>query len=116
MAVTVVTNPAKPKVTVISSSTPVGTVSVTAGGRVGPKGEKGEKGETGQPGTSGAGYDYTQSSPLETWTIAHNLGYRPSVSVSSVGGVEIVASVIHLSLDVMQLSFNTPVAGSARLS
>lgn len=53
MAVTVVTNPAKPKVTVISSSTPVVPVGVTAGGRVGPQGPKGDKGDKGETGAIG---------------------------------------------------------------
>ena len=62
------------------------------------------------------GYDFTQASAATTWTIAHNLGYKPSVSAFSAGGVEMVASVPHLSPDVLQLNFNLPVAGSARLS
>ena len=62
------------------------------------------------------GYDHTQSSAASTWTIAHNLGYRPSVSAFSVGGVEMIASVTHLSINTLQLDFNLPVAGSARLS
>lgn len=62
------------------------------------------------------GYDFTQASASATWTIAHNLGYKPSVSAFSVGGVEMMASVTHLSTNTLQLDFNLPVAGSARLS
>ena len=62
------------------------------------------------------GFDHAQLAASATWTIAHNLGYRPSVSTFSAGGVEMMASVTHLSTNVLQLNFNTPVAGSARLS
>ena len=44
MAVIVVTNPAKPEVTVVSNKPTVSPVSVTAGGRVGPQGLKGDAG------------------------------------------------------------------------
>lgn len=62
------------------------------------------------------GYDHTQPTPAAQWTIAHNLGYRPSVATYSTGGIEITGSVTHLSTDVLQLDFNTPVAGTARLN
>jgi len=74
------------------------------------------KGDKGDPGESASSYDFTQASPSDTWTIAHNFGFRPSVSIASVGGVEMDGTVTHLSTDVLQISFNIPVAGSARLN
>ena len=74
------------------------------------------RGEKGNPGANGAGFDYTQASASDTWVIAHNLGFRPSVTTYTVGGVEMVGSVAHLSTDVVQINFNTPVAGFARLN
>jgi hypothetical protein len=62
------------------------------------------------------GVNYTQSSPSETWTIAHNLGIRPSVAVFTTGGLEMMGTVQHLSSDVLQVSFSQPVAGTARLT
>lgn len=74
------------------------------------------KGDKGDPGSNGAGYDFTQSTPSDTWTVAHNLGFRPSVATYSAGGLEMLGTVQHLSADVLQISFSTPVAGTARLN
>ena len=74
------------------------------------------KGEKGDAGANGAGFDYTQSAASDTWTIAHNLGYRPSVSTFTPGGLEMTGSVQHLSAAVVRITFSQPVAGSARLN
>jgi hypothetical protein len=83
-----------------------GPVIVIPGARPGPPGPKGD---------AGTSYEHTQASAAATWTIAHNLGQRPSVSLFSVGGLEMIGSITHLSLNVVQVDFNTPVAGTARL-
>ena len=68
------------------------------------------------PSVIGAiGFNFTQSAPADVWTISHNLGYKPSVSVMNAGGVEIEAEVAHLSNNTAQVTFNEPVAGLARL-
>jgi hypothetical protein len=74
------------------------------------------QGPPGIPGASGAGYVHTQGSPSATWTIAHNLGFRPSVSVSSVGGIEVFAEVAHISNTLLEVRFVLPFSGTARLS
>ena len=80
-------------------------VTVIPVGYPGPKGDRGDA----------AGYRHTQSQAAARWTIAHNLGYAPTVQAVSVGGVQMLASVTHLSDTVCLLDFNTPVAGTARL-
>lgn len=64
------------------------------------------------PPSSGS-QEYQQPSASDTWTIAHNLGRKPLVDVFSVGGLTMIASVIHLSNDVLQVLFDTPTAGYA---
>jgi hypothetical protein len=76
----------------------------------------GPPGPPGPPGASGAGITYTQTFPSATWTVAHNIGSRPAVSTFSVGGVEMMGTVTHLSTDVVQIDFSTPVAGTARIN
>ena len=76
----------------------------------------GPPGPPGPPGANGAGFDFTQASPSAVWTISHNLGVRPSVSTLSVGGVEMWGTATHLSANVVQVNFSTPVAGTARLN
>jgi hypothetical protein len=76
----------------------------------------GPPGPPGPPGPSGAGYDFNQASPATTWTINHNLGYRPSVQMFTVGGLEVLGEIQHTSNNQTLISFNTAVAGTARLS
>lgn len=73
---------------------------------------------TGPPGPSlaGSSYTHTQASAASTWSIPHNLGYRPTVSVYTTGGVEVEAEVAHLSANVLEARFAAPMAGSARLT
>lgn len=67
----------------------------------------------GRPGSPG--FDHSQTAPATVWTINHNLGFRPSVQTFSVGGVEMLGSVQHISLNTLTLTFAAAVAGTARL-
>lgn len=58
-------------------------------------------------------YTHTQGSASATWVVNHNLGYRPTVVVFSAGGIEVEATIIHISLNQTQISFNTAVTGTA---
>lgn len=77
---------------------------------------KGEKGDPGPIGPSASAYTHTQSTPSDTWIINHNLGYKPSVELITVGGVEFDASVTHTSVDQTIINIAMPMAGSARLN
>ncbi len=74
---------------------------------------------TGPPGPAGGGgaaaYVHTQAVASASWSIPHNLGYYPTVSVFTVGGVEVEAAPIHTSVNVTVVSFAVPMAGTARL-
>ena len=70
----------------------------------------------GAGGGGGPGADYfehTQGSASALWTVNHNLGREPSVSVKTVGGVEIVPSVTHQSVNQTQIAFSAATAGRA---
>jgi hypothetical protein len=58
-------------------------------------------------------YVHTQSTASTTWTVNHNLGSRPLIAVFSAGGVEVDASILHISNNQAQISFNTAVTGTA---
>lgn len=64
---------------------------------------------------SNAGYNHVQGSASNTWTINHNLGYRPSVELFTTGGVEFEAEVIHTTVNQCIVYLATAIAGSARL-
>lgn len=72
-------------------------------------------GVQGPSGAGGARYIHTQSSPSSTWTINHNLGYNPSITLLSTGGVEIEAGIIHSNLNQVLVSFVIPMTGTANL-
>lgn len=59
---------------------------------------------------------WEQPTAATVWTVAHNLGIKPSVQVFSLGGVEMLGTIQHLSSDVCQISFNNAVAGTARFN
>lgn len=58
-------------------------------------------------------FSHQQMTASLQWTIAHNLGRYPAISVFSLGGQEIEADVINLSTNVAQVNFNLPVTGTA---
>jgi hypothetical protein len=79
----------------------------------------GQQGPRGAPGESGGevaleGYLYTQGSPSATWTINHNLGRRPAVTLLTTGGVEFDGQITHVSLNQLVVSLVSAVAGTAR--
>lgn len=79
----------------------------------GPPGPVGPPGPEGPPG--GGGHTHTQPVPAAQWVINHNLGFRPSVTLLTPGGVEFWAKVTHLSINQTVIDLTTPLAGSARL-
>lgn len=71
-------------------------------------------GPRGEPG--GSYYEHTQSTPSTTWTINHNLGYRPSVELRTTGGQEFDADIQHPTVNQVVVTLNTALAGYARLT
>ena len=65
---------------------------------------------------SGSAYMYTQTTPAAVWTINHNLGLWPTVSILDPGGNEIEADVTHPSVNQLVIRFAIPIAGLARLT
>ena len=73
-------------------------------------------GPQGATGAAASSYIYTQSTPSATWTIAHNLGFKPSVELLNAGSQEIEGDVVHISYDVTMVYFTQSTAGFARLN
>jgi hypothetical protein len=74
-----------------------------------------EVGIQGPPGPGGGGsgsaFTFTQGSPAATWVVNHNLGYRPVTDVTSLGGAQVWAEVLHTSLNQLNVYFDSPTAG-----
>lgn len=59
---------------------------------------------------------FEQPIPSTTWTINHNLGFKPSVELFNSGSQEIDGDVVNTSTNQTIISFTAPVAGFARLT
>lgn len=73
-------------------------------------------GPQGPAGAAANSFVFTQNTPSNLWVVNHNLGYFPTVDVFSSGGLELLASVIHLSNNTTQIQFSIPISGTARFS
>jgi hypothetical protein len=85
-------------------------------GRAGPPGPAGPQGPPGPPGVAGGSYTHTQSTPLATWVVNHNLGFNPDVAVRSAGGLEVESEVAHISPNQTEIRFTVPYTGTARFT
>ena len=79
------------------------------------EGEQGPVGPRGADGPLNSGFNWAQSLSSTSWVIPHNLSYKPAVTTLTVGGVAMLGSVTHISNNVIQIDFNSPVAGTAHL-
>lgn len=61
-------------------------------------------------------YSHYQGVPADVWVITHNLGFIPNVTVFDADGVETEGQVDHYNGAMLQVAFNTPVAGIAYMS
>jgi hypothetical protein len=69
------------------------------------------QGPAGAPG--GTNDPFEQLVAAAEWIVNHNLGRRPAVTLLSTGGVEMVAEVLHVSLNQFRVYFDQPRAGLA---
>lgn len=115
MTTVVVIPPTTPSVVVTPPTpNPTSTTAVNVSGTtVGPQGPKGD---TGAQGVSGGNYMHTQSSPSATWTIAHNMGYHPAVSVVDSAGSQVEGSTVWNDLNTVTITFSGAFSGVAYLS
>lgn len=61
-------------------------------------------------------FTFPQPTPLATWTIAHNLGKFPSVSVVDSAGTLVVGEVTYTDANNLQVAFNAAFSGTAYLN
>lgn len=77
------------------------------------------EGVVGLQGAAGSGdkhYEHTQSTPSAVWTITHNLGKKPAVTVIDSGGNEWQTAVEHVSTNQCVVRFSAPFSGVAFLN
>jgi hypothetical protein len=65
---------------------------------------------------TGGIYTHNQMSSSSTWTINHNLGYFPSVTVVDNGNNVVIGDVSYISINQVSVSFSASFGGKAYLS
>ena len=66
--------------------------------------------------TQDKNYYYTQATPATVWTIPHNLGKRPSVSVIDTGNNVVWGKVEYPDLNTVIFRSSVPFSGTATLN
>jgi hypothetical protein len=64
----------------------------------------------------GGSYIHTQNSPATTWTVVHNLGFFPNVTVSDSAGTILEGQVEYPNVTTIVLTFSAAFSGKAYLS
>lgn len=77
-------------------------------------------GELGGGGGGGGGpstdFVFTQSTPQSVWSIVHNQGRYPQVTVVDSAGDEVEADKVYLDANQIRIVFSAPFAGAAYCS
>lgn len=83
-------------------------------------GPQGPPGPVGPPGPAGSGgdlsYVHNQAVPAAVWTVNHNLGKRPSVTVEDSAGTDVVGEVDHVNANTLTITFTAGFSGTAYLN
>lgn len=61
-------------------------------------------------------YTHTQVAPSTLWTINHNLGKFPSVSIRDSGGNEVTGCVGYINANSLMIQFSAAFSGTAHLN
>ena len=61
-------------------------------------------------------YTHNQSSPSTQWTVVHNLGFKPNVTVFNSAGDIVEGHIVHNSSNQLTLQFSATMSGTAQLS
>lgn len=86
----------------------------------GPRGDQGPQGIQGIPGpsasASGASYIHVQNTPADIWSIFHNLGRYPSVTVIDTANSTVEGSITYIDANNINIAFSGGFSGRAFLN
>lgn len=83
---------------------------------IGIAGPQGPPGVQGPPGGATASYVHTQASPASVWTIDHNLGFYPNVTVIDTLGRVVEGEEAYPTVNRVVLTFSAAFSGAAYVS
>lgn len=117
-----------PPLTVELSAPPAPALELSFA-EIGPKGDKGDQGDPGPQGIQGpkgdkgdqgdsaaASYQHIQGIASSVWTINHNLGFYPNVTVVDSSKREVIGEVEYTSINTIQITFSGGFSGEAYVS
>lgn len=76
----------------------------------------GTVGPQGIPGAAAGTFVFTQDSPSALWTIAHELGAFPNVTVVDTLSRQVEADIVYVDANTVTAGFANPATGQAFLS
>jgi hypothetical protein len=99
----------------------LGTGTQGVQGRLGTQGVQGVQGTKGDPGTiqsiaTYVAYEHTQGAASASWTINHNLGFKPNVTVVDSAGNIVEGEITYTNSNSLTVSFQSAFSGYAYLS
>jgi len=99
----------------------LGTGTQGVQGRLGTQGTQGVQGTKGDPGTlqniaTYVAYEHTQGAASASWTINHNLGFKPNVTVVDSAGNIVEGEITYTNSNSLTVSFQSAFSGYAYLS
>lgn len=74
------------------------------------------RGPQGVPGAAMATYTHTQAIALAVWTVPHNLGRYPAITVTDNLGNQVHPDVTYVDGNVVQITHGLPLVGRADCS
>lgn len=91
------------------------------------RGEQGPVGPVGPVGPQGPGLDagdipalvsyvHVQGAASSLWTIGHQLGFYPNVTVFDSGESQVEGSIDHVDINNLTIAFSAQISGKAHLS
>jgi hypothetical protein len=96
---------------IVVSTEPLEVLEVGMPGLPGPPGPPGPPGLTGD-----TTFYFTQNTPSTLWTIIHNLGKYPSVTVLDTSYRQVFATVTYPTISQVNVHFAQPMMGTATLN
>lgn len=66
-----------------------------------------------QAAARAAGYTHTQNVPSTTWSVTHNLGKRPSVTIVDTGDNVVIGEIQYTNDNSLVLTFSAAFSGKA---
>ena len=73
-------------------------------------------GPQGAPGQTGGSYTHNQGAASSVWSVTHNLGYHPSITVVDSANTVVEGTYVYNNTNTVTLTFIGTFAGKAYLS